>query len=412
MDGAEIMRSAWDGLRSHKMRSGLTALGVIFGVAAVIGMASIGEGARRETLRLIDLMGASNILIEHARPEEGDPRTQSLARNPLGLTVNDANALKELVPDAGVVAPLRIVNTRVKAGGRSAKLSVVATTPAQFALDNLRAELGRLLLPLDDTDFRRVCVLGSEARRELFPLENPLGRDVVIDGQPYMVVGVAEPRLAGGGQIAGVDLRDTNLDVHIPLATSLKRHPPPPQESELTRIIVHLPGPEKLSEASRLITRIMTRRHRDVADFNVIVPEELLRQHQATQRIFNIVMGTIASISLIVGGIGIMNIMLASVLERTREIGIRRAVGAREIDIARQFLAEAVALSLFGGVIGVGLGLGLALGISAYAGWETAVSVWAVIIAVGVAVGVGVAFGWLPARRAAKLDPIVALRYE
>ena len=412
MDGAEILRSAWDGLRSHKLRSGLTALGVIFGVAAVVGMASIGEGARREALRLIDLMGASNILIDHARPDEGDARTQSLARNPLGLTVNDAGALRELVQNATVVAPLRVSNTVVKAGRQSAKLAVVATTPDQFALYNLQPALGRLLLQLDETDFRRVCVLGWEARRELFPLDNPVGREVVIDSEPYSVVGVATQRLSGGGQIAGVDLRDTNLDVYIPLATSLKRHPPDPQASELTRVIVHLPDPEQLTGAARLIERIMKRRHRDVADFKVIVPEELLRQHQATQRIFNIVMGTIASISLLVGGIGIMNIMLASVLERTREIGIRRAVGARETDIARQFLAEAVALSLFGGVIGVGLGVALAFGISVYAGWETAVSVWAVLVAVGVSVGVGVTFGWLPARRAAKLDPIEALRYE
>ncbi len=182
--------------------------------------------------------------------------------------------------------------------------------------------------------------------------------------------------------------------------------------SELTRIIVECKNPTGLMEYAEVIRRTLQRRHRGVEDYRVIVPEQLLRQHQATQRIFNVVMGTIASISLLVGGIGIMNIMLASVLERTREIGVRRAVGATQADIARQFLTEAVLLSLLGGLVGVMVGVGFAKAISLYAGWETAVSLWAVLVAVGVAAGVGIIFGWVPARRAAKLDPIASLRYE
>ena len=412
MDRGELIRNAWDGLRSHKLRSGLTALGVIFGVAAVIGMASIGEGAKREALKLIETMGASNILVDHTRPDEGDDRTASLTRNPDGLTRADAEALQTLIPDAVSVMPMRVVERSIRAGSRSAKLSVVASTSEQFRTEGIKLDLGRSPLSADEQDFQRICVLGASARRELFPLENPLGREIKIGDQLYAVVGVAQQRVSGGGEIAGVELRDPNRDVYIPLATSLKRDQPQSGETELTRIVVKMTSPEGLANQARLIERIMQRRHREIADYKVIVPEELLKQHQATQRIFNIVMGTIASISLLVGGIGIMNIMLASVLERTHEIGVRRAVGARQSDIARQFLLEAVLLSLFGGVIGVGLGIGFSSGISLYAGWDTAVSVWAVIVAVAVAVGVGVVFGWLPARRAAKLDPIAALRYE
>ncbi len=412
MVGLELLRGALDGLRSHRLRSGLTTLGVIFGVAAVVGMASIGEGARREALRQIEVMGASNILIDFARPEEGDERETALNRNPQGLTIRDCDALRELVPGAKVVVPMRTQERKILAGERKATLNLVATTPDLFELYNLRLIHGRKLTLSDETNFRRVCVLGCGARLELFPLESPLDREILVGRQLYTVVGVAARGPAGGIDIEGVDLRDRNMDIYVPLATSLKRDPPLGGDSPLTRIIVQMPEPERLDLFAGLVERIIHRRHREVRDFKVIVPVELLRQHQETQRIFNIVMGTIASISLLVGGIGIMNIMLASVLERTREIGIRRAVGARQSDIARQFLVEAVLLSLSGGVVGVLVGVLLARGITLYAGWETAVSLWAILVAVAVAVGVGIIFGWLPARRAARLDPITALRFE
>lgn len=412
----EQIRSAWDGLSSHRLRSGLTALGVIFGVAAVVAMASIGEGARRESLRQIERMGVGNILIEEDRAKEGEEHDKALEKNPEGLTIADAQALRDILPDVVDVVPLRSGDPMVSAGGEPVKMHVVATTPGYFDLYDLRTMSGRRLVLTDEADYRRVCVLGAGARRKLFPLTPPLGRQVqmnTVDRKHiFTVVGVIAARSAGVSNIKGLELRDENLDIYIPLETARKRVHPPSGESELTEIVVKIRDTEQIGATAALIGRILDRRHRGVKDFKVIVPEELLRQQQATQRIFNIVMGTIASISLLVGGIGIMNIMLASVLERTREIGIRRAVGATQADITRQFLSEAVLLSLSGGLVGVALGVGLARVISLYAGWETAVSFWAVLVAVTVAAGVGVIFGWLPARRAARLDPILALRYE
>ena len=407
----ELIRSAWDGLRAHKLRSGLTTLGVIFGVAAVIGMASIGEGARREALRQIEMMGSNNILIDLARPENDPELEEAIKKNPKGLTLADSDALREIITEAVRVVPQRASERMVSARDRQVLLNIVASTPGFFNLQNNQLADGRWLSQLDEAEASRVCVMGWGAKRELFPIESPIGQQIRVDSQLLTVVGFLDRQWVGS-KIEGFELRDQNRDIYIPLATAIKRYPPTPGESELDQIAVQMSSPDGLQSNALLIERILQRRHRNVKDFKTVVPIELLRQHQETQRIFNIVMGTIASISLLVGGIGIMNIMLASVLERTREIGVRRALGAKQSDIARQFLTEAVMLSLFGGVIGVGLGILLAHSISLYAEWETAVSGWAILVAVGVSMGVGVIFGYLPARRAAKLDPITALRFE
>jgi putative ABC transport system permease protein len=408
----EQIHSAWDGLMSHKLRSTLTTLGVIFGVAAVIAMASIGEGAQREALKQIELMGATNILIDESRPEDGEQKIASLDKNPQGLTLKDANAVREIITDAVLVVPMNVKEVEVTAGSNKVKLNVVAASTDLFNLYNLKIKSGRRLNNSDEDTYKKVCVIGAAAQRELFPLSDPLNRQIRIKDQIFTVVGVVSRRASGGGEIQGVELRDENRDIYIPFKTFLQNNRPVNGESELTRITVQLSDPSQLMDYSRVIRKIMQRRHNDINDYSIVVPEELLRQHQATQRIFNIVMGTIASISLLVGGIGIMNIMLASVLERTREIGIRRAVGAKQSDIARQFLTEAVLLSLSGGIIGVFAGVLLATSISIYADWETAVSLWAIAVALGVSVTVGIVFGWLPARRAAKMDPITALRSD
>ncbi|MBT3231756.1 MAG: FtsX-like permease family protein [Calditrichaeota bacterium] len=407
----ELLLGAVDGLRSHKLRSGLTTLGVIFGVAAVISMSSIGEGARREALQQIEQMGASNIIIDDARPEDGEERRNAIRRNPKGLILADAEALKSVLADVELVVPQRFGPMKVRAGSQEAQLNIVSSTPDIFTLQKNELSEGRFYSWLDEEDLRKICVLGGGAKRELFPLESAIGKDIRVGKVLLTVVGVLE-RQSTGGELEGFTIRDRNTDVYVPLSTSLIRYPPEGDESVLHRIVVSLSDVSEMRAYGSVIERAIFRRHHEISDFEVIIPEELLKQHQQTQRIFNIVMGTIASISLLVGGIGIMNIMLASVLERTREIGVRRALGARQSDIARQFLAEATLLSLSGGVIGVIFGIILARIISMYANWDTAVSVWSILIAVGVSVGVGIIFGYLPARRAAKLDPITALRFE
>lgn len=406
------VRDAWEGLTTHRLRSALTALGVIFGVAAVIGMASIGEGAKREALKQIELMGASNILIDEAEIKEGDQRKEALEKSPHGLTVADSDALQLTLGESGLVVPVQVGDYSIQGGGVKEKMSVVSTRPSYYDLYRIKPALGRVLILNDEASQARVCLLGWGARRALFPLQNPVGQTIKIKNVLFTVVGVAERRSSQGGDMEGISLRDENRDVYIPLTVSKSQSLGTTTGSELTRIVVSADPRLQLASIADVAERLLVRRHRGVNDYKVIIPEQLLRQRQATQRIFNVVMGAIASISLIVGGIGIMNIMLASVLERTREIGIRRAVGATEHDITRQFLGEAVLLSLLGGLAGVILGLALAKAISLYAGWETAVSTWAILTAVGVSAGVGIVFGWLPARRAAKLDPIVALRYE
>lgn len=407
----ELLKGAWDGLRSHMLRSSLTTIGVIFGVAAVIGMSSIGEGAKREALRQIEIMGASNILVDEARPEDGEESEEAAKWNPDGLTLSDAEALQTILNDAVRIVPQRMGERMVTAGDKRIRLNIVATTPDYFQLHKANLAEGRWLTNLDSDDAQRVCIMGWGAKRELFPIESPIGKHVRIDNNLLKVVGILD-RQWTGGDIQGFTLRDQNLDIYLPLTTAMTRFPPSFGETELNRITVQMPNPVGLNRTAIFIEKLINRRHQDVSDTKVVVPLELLKQHQETQRIFNIVMGTIASISLLVGGIGIMNIMLASVLERTREIGIRRALGARQKDISRQFLTESVLLSLSGGIIGVVFGILLAHGISLYAEWETAVSGWAILVAVGVSMAVGVIFGYLPARRAAKMDPITALRYE
>ncbi|MFN3821089.1 MAG: ABC transporter permease [bacterium] len=407
----EHIRAAWEGLQGHRLRSLLTTLGVLFGVAAVIAMGSISEGARREALRLIEMMGSSNIIIESRKALDSEEAQKMREKNPWGMTLRDAQAIRQILPIASRVVPMRLFDATLYSAARSAQLKIVATLPEYFTLYQTSLNQGRILVPDDEQNSGMVCVLGAKAARELFPLEDPLKKPIRWGKYLFTVVGVLAPRPSQGGEFQGVDLRDENRDVYIPLSTAMNRLPRG-NEGEINRIVVQIAPGEQLSYPATLLNRLFSRRHNQAEDYQVIVPEQLLRQHQSTQRIFNVVMGAIASISLLVGGIGIMNIMLASVLERTREIGIRRAVGARRSDIARQFLWEAALLSLMGGLLGLILGIGLAQGISLYAGWETAISWWTIGLALIVSLGVGIGFGYYPARRAAYMDPIEALRYE
>ena len=417
MELRETLGLSAAGLAAHKLRTCLTMLGIIFGVAAVIAMLSIGEGARQEALGQIRQMGIDNIIVQHWSPEsdeegeEGEARGgQNLSR---GLSRQDAEALAEICPLAEIVAPLREIKVKARAGSTPFQTMLVGATPEYIRVLDARLGRGVYLSDEDLRDARRVCVLGSDAKRALFLFEEAIGRQVKLHDQWFTVVGVLEDKGAASGKIGGVlEVRNTDEDIYVPLTTLLKRFKWEADQAELTQITIKVPGSEKLQEAANIIRSILHRRHRGVDDFKIAIPEELLRHSQSTQRIFNIVMGCIAGISLVVGGIGIMNIMLASVLERTREIGIRRALGARRRDVMAQFLVESVAVSLIGGVLGVILGYSLTEIITLYAHWKTIVHFWTIALSFGVAAGVGITFGYYPARQAALLNPIDALRYE
>ena len=403
------------GLTSHKLRTCLTMLGIIFGVAAVIAMLSIGEGAKQETLEQIRQMGIHNIIVQHWDPNEDDDSDEDSEdqNRSEGLTVRDADAIAEICPLAEIVSPQRELKTKARFGSTRLQTMLVGTTPNYLRVLNAELSHGVFISEDDLLSARRVCVLGSDAKRKLFYVEDALGQQIKLRSQWFTVVGILEDKGAAGGKIGGVlEVRNTDEDIYVPLTTLLKRFKWEVSDAELTQITVKVSDAGRLQEAANIVRSMIKRRHRGVEDFKIAIPEELLRQSQRTQQIFNIVMGCIAGISLVVGGIGIMNIMLASVLERTREIGIRRALGARRADVLAQFLTEAVMVSLIGGVIGIMLGYSMTTVITLYAHWKTIVQPWTIVLSFGVAAAVGVGFGFYPARKAALLNPIDALRYE
>ena len=414
MDLRETVSLSLIGLLSHKLRTLLTMLGIIFGVAAVIAMLSIGEGAKQESLEQIRQMGISNIIVQHWDKEDDQEDSADADQNKSqGLTWDDARSIKRICLLAEYVTPQRERKIKAQAHGNTFRTMAVGTTADYLTVLDAQMGSGVYFSQEDLRESKRVCVLGADAKRALFFFDDPLGGRVKIRNQWFTVIGVLADKGAAGGKIGGVlEVRNTDEDIYIPLTTILSRFHWEPADAELSQITVKISASKQLQEAAAIVRTILNRRHRGVEDFKIAIPEELLRQSQKTQQIFNVVMGCIAGISLVVGGIGIMNIMLASVLERTREIGIRRALGARRHDILSQFLVESLLVSLLGGLIGVILGYAVPEIITLYAGWRTIVQPWTIALAFGVSASVGIGFGIYPARQAALLNPIDALRYE
>jgi ABC-type antimicrobial peptide transport system permease subunit len=421
-------------LLSHKMRSMLTMLGVIFGVAAVIAMVSIGEGGKQTMLEQISQMGIDVVHVKRA-VVAGELLEKAQERSPYGLKYGDVDAIRQICSYANRVLPLREVFADVQAGGKPVAVKVVGATSGYEVATRSRMSAGRFLNERDVEKHIPVCVLGADAKRELFGFGDPLDKMVRIGKRLFRVVGVMSPKELGDSK-AFASLRDLNSDVYIPITISISdfklysQQALPPtfanaikllgkmlahsaiSNSELSEILVQVQSDKATLPTESIIRSVLNRQHKGIRDFQIIIPAELLKQSQDTQKIFNIVMAAIASISLLVGGIGIMNIMLATVTQRTREIGVRRCIGATKWDIIRQFMLEALVITCIGGLIGVALGIAGARGISVYAGWRTVVSMQTVIIAFGVSALVGVVFGLYPAVRAASVDPIEALRYS
>ncbi|RKY87191.1 hypothetical protein DRQ09_04840 [candidate division KSB1 bacterium] len=411
MNIGESFNVGLQGLKSHKLRSLLTGLGIIFGVAAVIAMLSIGEGAKQEALNQIALMGINNIIVQDfpvKDKETGEGRTNLS----MGMKLEDAEAIKAICPLIDEVVPQKELEAEVSLGSEKAKGVVIGVMPEYDVIMNFKVQKGSFINYLHLEKAERVCVLGAEIKRQLFYFKNPVGKNVKIGNQWFTVIGVMEEKALGSGKAGSINLRNLNQDVYIPITTALKRFHHPLFESEIDQITIKVNNPDRIREASNIINGIISKRHNNVKDYQIIVPEELLKQSQKTQRIFNIVMGCIAGISLLVGGIGIMNIMLATVLERTREIGIRRAVGATRKDILGQFIIEAIVLSFTGGIIGIFIGFIMTKIITYYAAWKTIISFGSIFLAFDVSAGIGMIFGIYPAKKAAELDPIESLRYE
>jgi putative ABC transport system permease protein len=415
----ETLLQALKGLQQHTLRTFLTMLGVIFGVAAVIGMLSIGKGAEQEAIEQIAAFGINNVRI-HAlelTPEQQDKAARTPSK---GLTYEDAQYLQDVLPYIDAVAPQNLIEKEVVYQQLRPQANLVGTTPGYLDVNGQKPGLGRFLTDDDLREYRQVCVLSYALAQELFLTEDPLGQYLTLGGMRFRVVGVLAERTQTAQKI-DIKSRNTDRDIYIPITTSLRKFTFAPSELNLRNSVDYNVVDEialKVSDASFLresrdsISQILDRRHANIPDYQVVVPTELLEQSQQTQRLFNLVMGCIAGLSLLVGGIGIMNIMLASVTERTREIGIRRAIGARPADVLLFFLLEATLISLIGGVIGIFTGMGISALVSLYAGWKTIVSVESILLSFGVSSLVGIFFGLYPAWRASKMDPIQALRHE
>jgi putative ABC transport system permease protein len=406
----ESVESALQNLAAHKLRSALTMLGMIFGVGAVIAMLSIGAGAERQALEMIERLGVRNVLLRSK--EMKDDELEEIRKKSQGLSWRDAQAIKDAVPGVDtVVGKIEIDAYKILAAGAKAKSKVYGVSWRHAELTHLVVKEGRFLDGKDEMDHAQVCVIGPAVRRDLFGYGPALGHDLKVNDVWLTVVGVLS-EAGGGSSFEGVSLGSSAREIYVPVTTAARKFDRAPLKAPLDELVVRLDRDADPRAASGVVRELVDRIHGGAADFDLVVPEALLEQSRKTQRLFNIVMGCIAGISLLVGGIGIMNIMLATVLERTREIGVRRAVGARRIDIRNQFIIESFSISALGGVLGILAGLVIAKAVAAYASWPTVVTIFSIALSTGVSVAVGLASGIYPAVRAAGLDPIDALRYE
>ncbi|MEO8276479.1 MAG: ABC transporter permease [Thermoanaerobaculia bacterium] len=411
MSYRELFRFAIENLAAHKLRALLTMLGIVFGVGSVIAMLAIGTGAERQALEMIGRLGRDNLVLR-ARELKDDELTESRKRS-IGLAWRDVFAIGSGLPGVRSVSPkVEIAPYQIYGASGSTRATLFGVGADYDRLVALELEEGRFLDDMDIRDHAQVAVIGPAVRRDLFGFEPALGATFKVNDVWLEVVGVLAASGVDTDAFEGVRLGPASSVVFVPVSTAERKFDRDPKASPFSEIVVQMnPGSDVRSSAAGL-SSLMDRLHAGAPDYELVVPEALLAQSRRTQRLFKLVMGSIAGISLLVGGIGITNIMLASVLERTREIGLRRAVGAREIDIRRQFLIEAFAISLIGAAVGIVVGVALAASVATWAGWKTEVTVGSVALASLVALAVGVLSGFYPARRAAALDPIDALRYE
>ncbi len=406
----------------HRLRSTLTVLGIVFGVCSVIAMLAIGEGASYEAQEQIRKLGSQNIILKSVKPPSKETvNTESSMMREYGLTYEDAERIRATIPSVEILVPSRNIRANVVYRSKTLDANVIGVVPWYPEIANQKVSPhGRFINEIEMDDKRNVCVLSYELAERLFAYRDPIGEAVRVKEQFYRVVGVMEKSGTNG-----VNQDNSNgavpLNLYIPLTAARSRFGDTivnrssgsfsMEKVELHEIIAKVRDLAAVMSTSEVIRDLLKRFHKDV-DYEIVVPLELLRQAERTKRIFNIVLGSIAAISLLVGGIGIMNIMLASVTERTREIGIRRALGAKRRDIIVQFLTETVMLSGSGGVIGLVIGILIPFLITYFAEMQTIIRAWSLMGAFGISIMIGIVFGIYPAYRAAAMDPIAALRHE
>ena len=438
---------AVEGVMDNRLRAILTALGIMFGVGAVIAMLAIGTGAKQEILDRMKLIGTNNIdiksLLEVEEGESEDENSNGENKNPYspGLTLNDAQTILNSIPTVEAISPEIILPVSVVQNGLLKKANCVGVTNTFFELNNLKMQEGTLFHDIHFEKGMPVCIIGNNIQSKFFSKENPLGKTIKCGKTWLRIVGVMQKRFTSKRSLEDLGIRDYNSDIYIPIETALLRfknraavnkrqlntnqrfansdddnNSSNDKESrnyhQLDRLVVRVQDSKQLISTASVVGRMLKRRHLDQKDFKIEVPELLLEQEQKTQETFNLVLAVIAGISLLVGGIGIMNIMLASVLERIKEIGVRRSLGATRQDIVLQFLFESIFISLIGGFLGVFLGIAAANTIASIAEITTIVSNWSIVLSFGVAASIGLIFGIVPARRASLLDPIKALRND
>lgn len=411
MNGGDLIRQALDQLWLHRLRTALTLLGMIFGVGAVIAMLAVGEGGRREALTLIDGLGLRNLIV-HDRPAEAEA-LRDLRTRSAGLSLRDLEAAREsfpMVEAASALKEVRVWELFSEQGDSDAR--VFGVSPEHFDLAHLEIRAGRRFGDAEERAAAPVAVLGSEAARALFPNGGALHGRVKINHVWVEVIGILADRSLARNEFQGQRIGGEANHVYLPLATAQKRFAHPLLASEIDGFRLRVAADQPVAPLAEPLAELLARRHGGERDFEVVVPARLLAQQEQTQRIFTVVLASIAGISLLVGGIGIMNIMLASVLERRAEIGLLRALGARRKDIVRQFLTETTVVAALGALLGIVFGIALAYAIGAFAGWPVAWSPLTILLAVSVCVGIAVAFGVYPAREAARLDPVKALQSE
>jgi putative ABC transport system permease protein len=413
------------GLKSialHRLRSILTILGIVLGVGSVIVMLAVGEAARFKAIEQIKDLGATNIIVRSMKPIDDKKESQQQWMLDYGLTSADVERILTTVPTVVSVTPLREFRKDLRHLDHKLEGRVVAVMPNFLEMNGLKMSRGRFLSDVDNERFANVCVLAAETAETLFPVEDPINQTVRIgESHYYKVVGVTEQRSPTGGIGGSLTAQDFNRDVYIPFNTDKSRFGKvityyksgtyQVEKLEISQITVAVDMMEHVKKTADIIQGLLDQFHTR-KDTSLTVPLDLLEKAEQTQRIFTLVLGAIASISLLVGGIGIMNIMLATVTERTREIGIRRALGAKRRDIGMQFLIETVVLAGAGGLLGVVLGIGLSHVVTHFFAFPTIIRPWSPVLAFAVSVAVGLIFGTFPARRAAYMDPIEALRHE